>query len=457
MAETSTPQQTRKWVWIIVGSIIALVLALSVILGLLTPKENAAVASFPVRQGEFVISLKLKNGELEAIEAVEIHAPRVHGQLKITELFPEGDHVEVGDLLIEFDKSEFEKRVTEAEQELAAAEAERIQSLATQRVEIGRLGADIENREAEVRLAELQVEKMKFESFVEKEEVKLKAMQAVLALRQARDKLEAQRIIDGAERKKQDINVNARQRNLDKAQEDFENLSVHAEQPGIVVYDKIWKGGRIEKIRVGDEPWGGQTMMSLPDLSQMRVKTYVNEVDVDKLAEGQRTLIKLDALPGPVFEGVITHIATLGHEKEGDRNIKIFDVEIGLDKEDVRLKPGMSATSEVIVETVPPQPQAVESDSVQPPPVKEEFTGYPLYIPLDAVFAKEGKTLVYLVGDGGSEQREIVLGKHNDNYVIVEEGLGPGDRVALRDPTLVLEDLGGMPTKTDEPASPGID
>jgi len=87
----------------------------------------------------------------------------------------------------------------------------------------------------------------------------------------------------------------------------------------------------------------------------MRVKTYVNEVDVDKLAEGQRTLIQLDALPGPVFAGVITHIATLGHEKEGGRNIKIFDVEIALDKEDVRLKPGMPATSEVIVETVPPR------------------------------------------------------------------------------------------------------
>jgi len=126
MAETSTPQQTRKWVWIIVGSILALVLVLSGILSLLAPKEDTAVASFPVQQGEFVISLNLKNGELEAVEAVEIHVPRVHGQLKITELFPEGDHVEVGDLLIEFDKSEFEKRVTEAEQELAAAEAERV-------------------------------------------------------------------------------------------------------------------------------------------------------------------------------------------------------------------------------------------------------------------------------------------------------------------------------------------
>ena len=457
MAQAPTPQPSRQRAWIAIGSILFLVLGLAGIQQLLAPPESAVVASFPVRQGEFVISLKLKNGELEAVEAVEIHAPRVHGQLKITELFPEGDRVEIGDLLIEFEKSEFEKRVTEAHQEHAAAEAERVQKLATQGVEIGRLEADIENRQAELRLSELQVEKMKFESFVEKEEVKLKSKQASLALQQAIDKLEAQRIIDRAERKKQDIQVNSRQRNLDKASEDFESLSVHAEHPGIVVYDKIWKGGRIEKIRVGDEPWGGATLMSLPDLSQMRVKTYVNEVDVDKLEPGQRALVRMDALPGPVFEGEITHIATLGHEREGDRNVKIFDVQIGLDKEDRRLKPGMSAAAEIIIETVPAQPQAVESDSVQPPPVEEEFTGYPLYIPLDAVFEKDGKTLVYVVSGGDSEEREIVLGPRNDNYVIVQSGLGLDDHVALRDPTLVLEDLGGMPAEADDNSTPGIE
>ena len=44
---------------------------------------------------------------------------------------------------------------------------------------------------------------------------------------------------------------------------------------------------------------------------------------------------------------------------------------------------------------------------------------------------------MYRVRGGDTEEREIVLGKRNDDYVIVEEGLAPGDRVALRDPTLV--------------------
>jgi hypothetical protein len=52
--------------------------------------------------------------------------------------------------------------------------------------------------------------------------------------------------------------------------------------------------------------------------------------------------------------------------------------------------------------------------------------------------------------NGKSVQQEVVLSKRNENFVIVEEGLGPDDRVALRDPTLVLENLGGMAEEEDD-------
>lgn len=423
---------------------------------LVLKEEAAAVASYPVKQGKFVISLTLNNGELGAVESVQINAPRVRGQLKITKLFPEGDVVDVGDLVIEFDQAEFEKRVTETEQGLEAARAELEKTLANQGVEIGRQESDIENKTAELRLAQLQVEKMEFESLVEKEEAKLKGKQAELALAQATRKLKAQHIVDRADRKKRNLEEAQKQRDLDKAVKDLASLSVFAETPGLVVYEKIWKGSRPEKIRVGDEPWGGATLVTLPDLSKMEVKTYVNEVDVDKLKVGQKVRIKLDALPEPVFHGAITSIAALGHEKEGDKNVKVFDIEIELEEVDKRLKPGMSATSEVVIETVPQSADTLSADEVAPASTEEEFTGFPLYIPIDAVFEKGGKTLVYVLVDGKTSQREVVLSKRNENFVIVEEGLGPDDRVALRDPTLVLENLGGMEEEEDDEANQAV-
>ena len=416
--------------------------------------EAGTVASFPVQQGEFVIALNLKGGELEAIKAENVTAPHVRGELKITHLFPEGEKVEVGDLLADFDNVEFVKRVTDADQALEVAKAELAKSAANQKAQKARLDGELKNQEAQLRLAELQVEKMKFESTIQKEETQLAARQAELRLEQAATKLESQIIIDGAQTKQLELDISRKERELKKATADLRNLKVKAEKPGLVVYAKKWSPTGPIKVRVGDEIWGGQALISLPDLTRMRVKTYVNEVDVDKLEKGQLATIKLDALLEPTFHGSITSIANLGRDKEGEKNVKVFDVEIEIEEEDSRLKPGMSATSEVIVETVPPRPVP------QPDTVKQEITAElpdpvpePLYIPLDAVFEKGGETIVYRLVDGQPVEQVVVLGQRNENYVIVEDGLGPDDDVTLRDPSIILDKLGGAPVEQSSEAA----
>ena len=407
-------------------------------------EEAKALTSLPVMQGEFLISLKLKGGELEAIKSEQITAPQVNGNLKIVKLWPEGEKVEVGNLVIQFDPTEYLKRVTEATQALEASKASLETTKANLLVEISRQEADIENQKAQLRLSELQVEKMKFEASILKEQTKLEARKTQLALDQAVKKLETQKVVNAAELKKNELDLAQKQRELEKSQKDLTSLDVHAEKPGIVVYQKIWKGSGPEKIRVGDDIWGGAGLITLPDLSRMQVKTFVNEVDVDKLKAGQRAAIKLDALPELTFHGAITNIASLGHEKEGEKNVKVFDVTLAIDEEDNRLKPGMTAGCDIVVETIPlPQPEtpgAVKNETA----VEASPADLPLYIPLDAVFEKEGKTLVYRLKDGKAEEREVKLGKKNENYVIVEEGLTADDRITLRDPTLTTGQPSGQ-------------
>jgi hypothetical protein len=105
----------RKW-WIIGILLIVVPTGAFLATNQLAAPTDSSIPSYPVQQGEFVISLKLKGGELEAIEAENIVAPRVRGQLKIVELFPEGEQVEVGDLLVQFEQTDFNKRVMDAEQ-----------------------------------------------------------------------------------------------------------------------------------------------------------------------------------------------------------------------------------------------------------------------------------------------------------------------------------------------------
>jgi HlyD family secretion protein len=446
-------QIKRRW-WIL-APLLVLVLG-GAWLGehLMNNEAESSIPTYPVQQGEFVIALKLKGGELEAVEAENVVAPRVRGQLKIVELFPEGEQVAVGDLLVQFEQTDFQKRVMDAEQEVESSKADLEKTQATQKAEIAKLEADIANGEANLRLAELQVERMVFEATVQKEEAEIEAYKAKLSHQQAIEKLASQKIVNGAEVKKRQLKIERNERELAKARDDLASTTIKAEKPGLVVYGKVWKGERPEKIRVGDEIWGGVNVISLPDLSHMQVKTYVNEVEVDKLDTGQVATIKLDALPVPAFHGKINSIASLGREKEGEKNVKVFDVIIQIEEADVRLKPGMTATCHVVVETIPPRPTA-DPDSVQSEATAEVATPapMPLYIPIDAVFEKDGRTLVYRLVGGQPKEQEVKLGQKNEDFVIVEEGLAPDDRIALRDP-LQAADASGLMQEADALPSP---
>ena len=451
---THVPSANSRRKWWIAGLCAVAVLAAAFIASQQMLDEAASsIPSYPVQQGEFVISLQLKGGELEAVEAENIVAPRVRGQLKIVELFPEGEQVAVGDLLVQFEQTDFQKRVMDAEQQVESARADMEKTRATQQAEIVKLEADVQNQEANLRLAELQVERMVFEATVQKEEAQIEAHKAKLSYQQAVEKLASQQVVNNAEVRKRQLEIERNERELDKARKELASTTIKAEKPGLVVYGKVWKGERPEKVRIGDEIWGGVNVISLPDLSQMQVKTYVNEVEVDKLDTGQVALIKLDALPEPTFHGRIKSIASLGREKEGEKNVKVFDLVLAIEEEDARLKPGMTATAEIMVETIPPKP-AAKPDSVQTEASAEVAAAapLPLYIPLDAVFEKDGRALVYCLVDGQPEERAVTLGKKNEDFVIVEHGLAPDDRVALRDPTQAADPIGGMDATSEAPA-----
>jgi len=83
------------------------------------------------------------------------------------------------------------------------------------------------------------------------------------------------------------------------------------------------------------------------------------------------------------------------------------------------LKPGMSATVEIVTEKMDEK----------------------VFIPLESVFGKEGKTIAYVLTSSWQE-REIKVSKSNNNYIVVDEGLSVGEQVALRDPTVKLEQFG---------------
>ena len=231
---------------------------------------------------------------------------------------------------------------------------------------------------------------------------------AELALQEARDQLVSQEVVNAAQIRKAEIKVRQAELALQEATETLEKHTLTAPEPGLVVYMEIWRSGGRGKVQVGDTPWAGQEIIQLPDLARMLVRTRVNEVDINRIEVGQTAEVTVDALPDQTFRGRITHVATLA-KRERRSEVKYFDVDIEIDERETDLRPGMSASCRIVVESF---------DDV-------------VTVPVDAVF-EDGEAIVVYARDGAS--RSVELGSRGRDRVVVRAGLEAGEAVRLDDP-----------------------
>jgi len=393
------------------------------------PGGGKSLPYYLVQSGEFVIDLK-EPGKLRAENSVTVTAPPARINLQIINLVPEGTHVKVGDFLIQFDTTELRQQLDDQLAELDIAKANLIRSQASIESHMASLQSSLENSRASYRLAELRLEQMKFEADVTIEEGRLSLKQAEISLKQAETEIDAQRKIDSADVRSLELKVRQAEFDIQKTKLDLSRLRILAPAPGLVVYKEIWRGGEMSKIKIGDTPWRGAALIELPDLSVMQVETAVSEVDFSKVKVGQKVEVKLDAYPEPTFYGSVIDVAVLARTDEGKSEAKLFDVVVRLDGDDPMLRPGMSAIARIIVNRFPDR----------------------LFVPIESVFDRNGKMVVYAVDGGSYRERAVKLGARNDNYVVIEEGLSVGDRAAMVDPTAsggktsVKSDKGGLKT-----------
>jgi hypothetical protein len=190
----------------------------------------------------------------------------------------------------------------------------------------------------------------------------------------------------------------------------MEGFTIRAPSDGMVIYVEEWNG---RKKTAGSQitPWE-PTVATLPDLSQMESVTYLNEIDVRKVAVNQPVRISLDADPGKVLEGVVSQVANVG-EQRPNSDAKVFEVHVNIAKADTTLRPGMTTSNAVLTNTI----------------------RNALFIPLEAVHSDSTTTFVYKRTGSGTVRQEVVTGVMNDDEIVVSAGLTASDRVLLSAPT----------------------
>lgn len=240
------------------------------------------------------------------------------------------------------------------------------------------------------------------QSEVESAQVKLEKIKSVNA-----NKLKQKR----ADLKQKQEKARLAKKQVEKIEKMMEDLVLEAPRDGLVLYgeQRRWYSRNTE-LKVGSQIYKNNVIITLPDLSQLVVKSQVEEADITKIKKGMKAVVTSDAYPDLALTGTVTKIGNVP-QQHWYETTKKFDVTIELPAGELGLKPGVSAKCEI---------QVAELADV-------------LNIPITAVFSHEDRQIVYLEG-GKVTAKEVTLGKANDTHVVVKSGLQQGDKVLLYEP-----------------------
>lgn len=170
--------------------------------------------------------------------------------------------------------------------------------------------------------------------------------------------------------------------------------------------------------RIGDYITGlfdSQTptyLMTVADLSKLVVRLQISEMDILKLSPGMPVNVTVDALPGKTFEGKVHAIAP--QAEKNSAGLKVFKVEVLLAAADAKLRPGMTARVDALLE----QRKGV------------------LKVPLGALFEEGGKTVVYVQAAEGPRKLEVQVGLRGEMEAeaLKAEGLAEGAKLLTEKP-----------------------
>jgi multidrug efflux pump subunit AcrA (membrane-fusion protein) len=388
-----------------------IILVLILMLGACRSNIDVDVQTAEVNRGEFYIEVT-EEGEIQATSAINISSPSISwqfGMLKITYIVEDGTEVSAGDTVLQFDPTDVQKVIIDAQADLEIANAEMAKLVAQQESRINELEADLKISELDYQINQIRLEQATFDSEVARKELQLSLDKAKISLETARNEIENQKLIHAEEIRQKNVSILQLKKNLQDAFETMEKLTVTSPASGVAILQENWSTD--EKWAVGEQPWSGEPLINLPDMSELEAETEINEVDIAKIKLGQRVEIKLDAFSDTVYTGQVSSIAGLAKFKNRDSRVKVFPVEILLDEAPRKFMPGMTVSCKILVNKI--------DDA--------------LYIPLESVYASGNEDYVFIKSTGGFRKKTIETGLANNDFTIVKEGLKEGDVVSLID------------------------
>jgi HlyD family secretion protein len=366
----------------------------------------------PARKGEFLVIIRCR-GELKASHSVEINVPMVP-QPRVAWLAPDGGLVKQGDPIVKLDSSATQQQLDQMQAQLVSAQAGLDQALAQARIDTEQDRSDFADSEFTVEKARLEASKQEIVSRIQGEESKIDLGVAEQKLKVEEATVDLHKASNGSK-------IASLTRQRDKAQADVNlmksriaQMEIKAPLTGFIVFEPNYSQGwmNAKPFKVGDNVWPGGALAEMPDLETLQMDATVEEIDRGRISVGQDVRVRVDALPELTMAGKLSQISILAEQSfEGFPPTRSFRAYAAIPKPDSRLRPGMNAGMDIIINRIPGA----------------------ISIPAKALFTRAGKPVVFLSESNRYRPVQVeVLARNPDEVAI--SGVPAGAMIALADP-----------------------
>jgi HlyD family secretion protein len=338
-------------------------------------------------------------GELRATRNAVLLAPPIGGRLQIVRLARTGARVQAGDVVVQFNPAEQEHTLEQNRSELQRAEQEITKAKADAAVQVAQDQVALLKARFDVRRAELDVSKNELVSAIDAKKNLLALEEAKRRLAQLEQDTQSRTVSNQAS-----LAVSGEKRNkaklaMQQAQKNIEQMRLTAPIGGLVAIKENFDilggmmiaGMTLPDYREGDQVQPGRTVAEVHAVEEMEAQAKVDETDRTYLAAGQPVEVRVDGLAAVIFNGKLKTMAALATRG-------FFDA------------------------------------------VKDA-----LFLSRQAIFEKDGKSMVYVTTGKAFEQREVRIVRRTESQVVID-GLAEGTEVALVKP----EEEAQKPTKVGQ-------
>ncbi len=398
---------------IIAGILVVIAIIAVIVISKAGAKKDIANLYAEAKKGQFDI-IVTTTGELQAENSTDIKGPEITqsrniraADIKITDLVPEGTEVKQGDYVATLDRTTFDNTLKDELERLTTFETNLEVKILDTAVTLSNLRDGIKNLKFTVEEAQLTLQQSKYEPPTTIRQAEISLDKAARSLEQSKRGYSLR-----VEQAKSDMRnlknyLSDQRQRVSDLQEILSKFIITAPSSGMIIYKRDRMGTK-RKVGSSISPWDN-VVATLPDMSSMISKTYVNEIDISKVKMGQRVDMVVDAFPEKKYTGSVIGVANIG-EQLPNADAKVFEVLIKVDQSDPILRPSMTTGNKIITKTI---------DNVT-------------YIPLESVHA--GADSIPFVYMKNGTRQVVVLSESNENNVVVEQGIEPGEMIYLSTP-----------------------